>query len=50
MPYTPQQNGIAERITETLVTAARAAFNIAHGLPITFWEDDVRDAEFKHNC
>ena len=49
LPYPPQQNGIAERINATLITAARAALHHSK-LPLTFWEDAVRGAAFKYNC
>ena len=48
VPYSPQQNSIAERLNATLVSAARSALfhsNLSDG----FWEDALRDATFKYN-
>lgn len=47
-PYSPQENGIAERINSTLMTAARAALYHSK-LPPVFWEEVVRDVCFKYN-
>lgn len=48
IPYSPQQNSLAERINSTLVAAARS--NLSHSnLPDTYWEQAIRDAVFKYN-
>ncbi|MCO5614245.1 hypothetical protein L7F22_068525 [Adiantum nelumboides] len=40
IPYTPQQNGVAERKNGTLVAAARAMMLMAN-LPKLYWEEAV---------
>jgi transposase InsO family protein len=47
-PYSPAQNGIAERMNRTLVELARAMIN-AHGLPEFLWELAVAHAAYLRN-
>ena len=48
VPYSPQQNGVAERMNRTLVESARSM--IAHAnLPNTFWADAVHTAAYVRN-
>ncbi|KAK9073804.1 hypothetical protein SSX86_006398 [Deinandra increscens subsp. villosa] len=42
-PYTPQQNGVAERKNRTLIETARTMLSDAH-LPIKFWSEAVHTA------
>jgi len=47
--YTPQQNGIAERMNQTLMESARSI--MAHGhLPNYFWAEAVATASYLRNC
>jgi hypothetical protein len=47
-PYTPQQNGLAERINRTLLERVRAIL-LASQLPREFWAAAVRVAAVLHN-
>ncbi|HEV7738404.1 MAG TPA: DDE-type integrase/transposase/recombinase, partial [Chlamydiales bacterium] len=47
-PYTPQQNGMAERANRTVVQAAKAMLHSA-GLSYGFWERAVETAVFARN-
>ena len=48
MPYSPQQNGVAERMNRTLMESARAM--IAHaGLPNSYWGEAVATAAYVRN-
>ncbi|KAI3813867.1 hypothetical protein L1987_18602 [Smallanthus sonchifolius] len=42
-PYTPQQNGVAERKNRTLIETARTMMSDAK-LPVTFWAEAVKTA------
>ncbi|KAI3827765.1 hypothetical protein L1987_01848 [Smallanthus sonchifolius] len=42
-PYTPQQNGVAERKNRTLIETARTMLSDAN-LPVTFWAEAVNTA------
>ena len=48
IPYTPQQNGIAERLNRTLVESAGAML-IHSGLPKTFWAEAIATASYIRN-
>ena len=45
IPYTPQQNGVAERCNRTLFEMVRSMMAQAH-LPITFWGDALLTTTF----
>ncbi|KAJ3531725.1 hypothetical protein NM688_g7534 [Phlebia brevispora] len=47
--YTPQQNGVAERMNRTLVEMARCLLHDA-GLPNKYWGDAVLHAAYIINC
>ena len=47
-PYTPQQNGIAERMNRTLMESAHSMLSHAH-LPNNFWAEAVSTAAFVRN-
>ena len=47
-PYTPEQNGVAERINRTLTTKVRAMLANA-GLPIRLWGEAANTACYLHN-
>lgn len=47
-PYTPQQNGVAERISRTLVEKARSTMN-AMNLPVDFWAEAAVTAGYLSN-
>lgn len=47
-PYTPQQNGVAERFNRTIVEMGRTMLNHAK-LPYVFWADAVHTAVFVRN-
>ena len=49
IPYTPQQNGVAERMNRTLMNAARSTLFHA-GLDSTFWAEAVATAAYLRNC
>jgi hypothetical protein len=43
VPYSPQQNGVSERMNRTIIECVRS--NLHHaGMPATFWPDAIRDA------
>ena len=46
--YTPQQNGIAERMNRTLMESARSMMSHAH-LPNRFWAEAVATASYLKN-
>ena len=48
IPYTPQQNEVAERRHRTLLEMVRSRMAQAH-LPITFWVDALLTTTFVHN-
>lgn len=48
IPYTPQQNGTAERLNRILVESARAML-IHSGLPNTFWAEAISTAAYIRN-
>nr|GEX13234.1 putative ribonuclease H-like domain-containing protein [Tanacetum cinerariifolium] len=48
IPKTPQQNGIAERKTRTLIEAAKTMLEDSL-LPIPFWDEVVNTACYVHN-
>lgn len=48
VPYTPQQNGVAERFNRTVVEMARTLLNHA-GLDKTFWAEAVNTAVYLRN-
>lgn len=48
VPYTPEQNGVAERMNRTLVEKARCMLFDA-GLPMKFWADAVCAAAYLNN-
>ena len=48
MPYSPEQNGVAERMNRTLVEYARAM--IAHaGLSNSYWAEAIATAAYIRN-
>ena len=47
-PYTPQQNGVSERLNRTLVEAVRSML-IHSNLPLSFWAEAVQCAVYAHN-
>lgn len=47
-PYTPQMNGIAERMNRTLVEMARC-HHISASLPMTFWAEAIATAAYIRN-
>lgn len=46
--YTPQQNGIAERMNRTLMESAQSMMSHAH-FPNQFWAEAVATAAYLHN-
>ena len=46
--YTPEQNGVSERLNRSLVTAARTMLSDAK-LPVRFWADAVKTACYLRN-
>ena len=48
VPYTLQENGIAERVNRTITNAARASLHHS-GLLYYHWEDAIKDSVFKYN-
>lgn len=46
-PYTPQQNGVAERKNRTIVEMGRSMMN-ARGVPKHFWAEAVATAVYIH--
>jgi transposase InsO family protein len=47
-PYTPQQNGVAERKNRTLIEMARCML-LEAGLPYSFWAETVNTANYIQN-
>ncbi len=47
-PYTPEQNGTAERLNRTLIESAKSMLFHA-GLPLQFWAEAVNTATYLHN-
>ena len=47
-PYTPEQNGVSERLNRTLLESARSMLFHAN-LPLTFWADAVKCAAYLCN-
>ena len=47
-PYSPSQNGVAERINRTLLESARAMMGQA-GLPEHYWAEAVATAAYLRN-
>eukprot|EP00794_Sanderia_malayensis_P002050 gene2050-biopygen1853 len=47
-PYTPQQNGVAERMNRTIIESVRSMLHKA-GLPLTFWAEAVATAVLLRN-
>ena len=48
VPYTPQQNGVAERMNRTIVESVRSMLHKAD-LPLSFWAEAVATAVFLRN-
>ena len=48
VPYTPEENSIAELFNRTLLNVARANFSHSH-LPPQFWEAAIKDTLYKYN-
>ena len=48
VPYTPEQNGVAERMMRTLVESGRTMLH-ASGLPSSFWGEAVTTAAYIRN-
>jgi transposase InsO family protein len=49
LPYSPQQNGVAERRNQTVVAMARALLK-QRGMPARFWGEAVMTAVYILNC
>ena len=47
-PYTPEQNGISERLNRTLIESARSMLYHAK-MPLKFWAEAVNTATYLHN-
>ena len=47
-PYTPEQNGVAERLNRTLIESARSMIYHAN-LPLHFWAEACTTAVYIHN-
>ena len=47
-PYTPEQNGVSERLNQTLVNCARTMM-IHAGLPVSFWAEAIQCATYVKN-
>ena len=47
-PYTPEQNGVSERLNRTIVEAVRSML-IHSNLPLSFWAEAVRSAVYVLN-
>ena len=48
VPYTPQQNGVAERMNRTIIDTVRSMLH--HGnLPLSFWAEAVSTANYIRN-
>ena len=48
VPYTPQQNGVSERLNRTLLDSARSMLHQA-GMPKRFWAEAVYNANYVRN-
>lgn len=48
VPYTPQQNGVAERFNRTIVDMARCLL-IQSGLPTMYWGEAINTANYLRN-
>ena len=48
IPYTPQQNGVAERMNRTIMETARSMLHHAD-LPLSFWAEAVSTAVYLRN-
>ncbi|UYV78617.1 hypothetical protein LAZ67_16002180 [Cordylochernes scorpioides] len=48
VPRTPQQNGVSERMNQTLLNTARCLLTES-GIPITFWGDAIHTACYLRN-
>ena len=48
IPYTPQQNGVAERMNRTIMETVRSMIHSA-GLPLSFWAEAVNTAVYLRN-
>ena len=49
IPYSPQQNGVAERVNRTLVESARAMLSHSN-LPNKLWAEAIAMAAYLRNC
>ena len=49
MPYTPEQNGVAERLNRTLMEVARSMISHAK-LNSRYWGEAVATATYVRNC
>lgn len=49
VPYTPQQNGVSERLNRTIMDKARAMLQDS-GLKKSFWAEAVNTAVYLKNC
>ena len=47
-PYTPEQNGVSERLNRTIIEAVRSML-IHSNLPLSFWAEAVRCAVYTNN-
>ena len=47
-PYSPQQNGVSERLNRTIIEATRSMIHHAK-LPLQFWAEAVNTAVYLHN-
>ena len=47
-PYTPEQNGVSERLNSTLIESARSML-IHAKMPLKFWAEAVNTAVYLHN-
>ena len=48
VPYSPQQNGVAERLNRTLIESAKAMLNRAN-LPKSYWAEAIATASYVKN-
>ncbi len=48
VPYSPEQNGVAERMNRTLMESARTMLSHA-GLPDSYWAEAVASAAYIRN-
>ena len=47
-PYTPEQNGVSEKLNRTLIESGKSMLFHA-GLPLSFWAEVVNTATYLHN-